>query len=158
MIFNIRWLLAGRNMTLVKISIATVILGIATTVLGAPLITPKEAELPDVPPTLSTRGISRGPTIKMNSPESNAPVVSPFEFKVSFDARGESKIDLSSVKVIYMKSPFVDLTPRLKSAISANGIDFAKAEVPPGTHTIRITVKDTEGRETNSVVNLVVAK
>lgn len=145
-------------MSLVKISIAAVTSAIASSILAAPLITPKEAELPDVPPTLSTRGISRGPAIKLNSPESNAPVVSPFEFKVSFDARGESKIDPSSVKVIYMKSPFVDLTPRLKPAISASGIDFAKAEVPPGTHTIRITVKDTEGRETNSVMNLVVAK
>ena len=57
-----------------------------------------------------------------------------------------------------MKSPFVDLTPRLKNAISANGIDFPKAEVPPGSHTIRITVKDTEGRETNSVQTLVVNK
>jgi hypothetical protein len=57
-----------------------------------------------------------------------------------------------------MKSPFVDLTPRLKSAISAHGIDFAKADVPPGTHVIRVTVKDTEGRETNSVLNLVVSK
>ena len=145
-------------MTLVRISIATIFLGIATSLLAAPLITPKEAELPDVPPTLSTRGISRGPTIKLNSPESNAPVVSPFEFKVSFDARGDSKIDPNSVRVIYMKSPFVDLTPRMKPAISASGIDFAKAEVPPGTHTIRITVKDTEGRETNSVMNLIVAK
>jgi hypothetical protein len=57
-----------------------------------------------------------------------------------------------------MKSPFVDLTPRMKGAISASGIDFAKAEVPPGTHTIRVSVKDTEGRETNSVLNLVVSK
>jgi hypothetical protein len=145
-------------MTLVKISITTVFLGIATSLLAAPLITPKEAELPDVPPALSTRGISRGPAIKLNSPEANAPVASPFEFKVSFDARGESKIDPSSVKVIYMKSPFVDLTPRLKPAISASGIDFSKAEVPPGNHAIRITVKDTEGRETNAVMNLVVTK
>lgn len=145
-------------MSLVKISVALAFASMASAVFAAPLITPKEAELPDVPPTLSTRGISRGPAIKLNSPETNAPVISPFEFKVTFDARGESKIDPSSVKVIYMKSPFVDLTPRLKPAISANGIDFAKAEVPPGTHTIRITVKDTEGRETNSVMNLIVAK
>ncbi len=148
----------GRNMTLVKISMALITLGMTATVFAAPLISPKEAELPDTPPTLSTRGISRGPSIKLNSPEANTPVMSPFEFKVSFDARGESKIDPNSVKVIYMKSPFVDLTPRLKAAISASGIDFAKAEVPPGTHVIRITVKDTEGRETNSVMNLVVAK
>jgi hypothetical protein len=145
-------------MSLTKVSIAVVLAAFSSIVFSAPLISPKEAELPNAPPTLSTRGISRGPAIKLNSPEVDAPVVSPFEFKVSFDARGDSKIDPNSVKVIYMKSPFVDLTPRLKNAISANGIDFSKAEVPPGTHTIRITVKDSEGRETNSVVNLVVAK
>lgn len=145
-------------MSLSKVSIAVALAAIGSIAFSAPLITPKEAELPNSPPILSTRGISRGPAIKLNSPEADAPVVSPFEFKVSFDARGDSKIDPNSVKVIYMKSPFVDLTPRLKNAISANGIDFSKAEVPPGTHTIRITVKDSEGRETNSVVNLVVAK
>jgi hypothetical protein len=145
-------------MSLTKASIAVVLAAISSIAFSAPLISPKEAELPNSPPTLSTRGISRGPAIKLNSPEADAPVISPFEFKVSFDARGDSKIDPNSVKVIYMKSPFVDLTPRLKNAISANGIDFSKAEVPPGTHTIRITVKDSEGRETNSVVNLVVAK
>ena len=145
-------------MIVTKVSIALVFTAIASAAFSATLISPKEAELPNSPPTLSTRGISRGPSIKLNSPEADAPIISPFEFKVTFDARGESKIDPSSVKVIYMKSPFVDLTPRLKSTISASGIDFTKAEVPPGTHTIRISVKDTEGRETNSVVNLVVAK
>lgn len=145
-------------MSLTKVSIAVVLAAFSSIAFSAPLISPKEAELPNASPTLSTRGISRGPAIKLNSPEVDAPVVSPFEFKVSFNARGDSKIDPNSVKVIYMKSPFVDLTPRLKNAISANGIDFSKAEVPPGTHTIRITVKDSEGRETNSVVNLVVAK
>lgn len=147
-----------RYMTLTKALIAFSLTAITSAVISAPLISPKEAELPNSPPTLSTRGISRGPAIKLNSPEADAPVLSPFEFKVSFDARGDSKIDPNSVKVIYMKSPFVDLTPRLKSAISANGIDFSKAEVPPGTHTIRISVKDSEGRETNSVINLVVSK
>jgi hypothetical protein len=145
-------------MSLTKVSIAAVLAAISSIAFSAPLITPKEAELPNSPPILTTRGISRGPAIKLNSPEADAPVISPFEFKVSFDARGDSKIDANSVKVIYMKSPFVDLTPRLKNAISTNGIDFSKAEVPPGTHTIRITVKDSEGRETNTVVNLVVAK
>lgn len=160
MMFGIKLftLSVGRNMRLTKVTIALALAAIASVAFSAPLISPKEAELPNSPPTLSTRGISRGPAIKLNSPESDAPVISPFEFKVSFDARGDSKIDPNSVKVIYMKSPFVDLTPRLKNAISSNGIDFSKAEVPPGTHSIRISVKDTEGREANSVVNLVVAK
>lgn len=125
---------------------------------ATPLISPKEAALPNSSGTLSTRGISRGPAVKLSSPEADAPVVAPFDFKVAFEARGDAKIDPNSVKVIYMKSPFVDLTPRMKGAISSSGIDFAKAEVPPGTHAIRVTVKDTEGRETNSVLNLIVSK
>ena len=133
-------------------------LAICTPVIAAPLIVAKEAALPPAAGVLATRGISRGPSVKMTSPESDVAVSSPLDFKVIFEARGGDKIDPSSVKVIYLKSPFVDLTPRLKNAISANGIDFPKAEVPPGSHTIRITVKDTEGRETNSVQTLVVNK
>jgi len=136
---------------------ASLLMGVCA-VSAAPLISAKEAALPPAAGTLATRGISRGPAVKLESPEADTPVVAPFDFKVNFEARGDAKIDPSTVKVVYMKSPFVDLTPRLKNAISANGIDFAKADVPPGTHTLRITVKDGDGRETNSVVNLVVNK
>ena len=125
---------------------------------AAPLITAKEAALPAASGTLATRGISRGPAVKLSSPEADVPVNSPFDFKVLFEARGEGKIDPNSVKVFYMKSPFVDLTPRLKSAITPTGINFSKAEVPPGTHTIRVTVKDLDGRETNQVMTIVVNK
>lgn len=136
--------------------VASVLFGNLAT--AAPLISAKEAALPPAAGTLATRGISRGPAIKLASPEADTPVTAPFDFRVAFEPRGDAKIDPNSVKVVYMKSPFVDLTPRLKGAISANGIDFAKADVPPGTHTIRVTVKDSEGRETNSVLNLVVNK
>jgi len=145
-------------MKLTQLWFAALALVISQAVSAAPLITAKEAALPPAAGTLATRGISRGPAIKLASPEADTPVAAPFDFKVNFEPRGDAKIDPSSVKVVYMKSPFVDLTPRLKSAISANGIDFAKADVPPGTHTIRVTVKDSEGRETNSVLNLVVNK
>ena len=145
-------------MKLIKLFLTATLFLVFNSVVAAPLISPKEAALPPAAGTLATRGISRGPAIKLTSPEADTPVMAPFDFKVNFEARGDTKIDPSSVKVVYMKSPFVDLTPRLKSAISANGIDFTKADVPPGTHTIRVTVKDTEGRETNSVLNLVVNK
>ena len=127
-------------------------------VLAAPLITVKESALPAANSTFATRGISRGPAVKLNSPEVDTPINSPFDFKVLFEARGEGKIDPNSVKVVYIKSPFVDLTPRLKSAITPTGINFSKAEVPPGTHTIRVTVKDMDGRETNQVITIVVNK
>jgi len=136
----------------------TLIIAVPNLVFAAPLITAKESALPAASGTFATRGISRGPAVKLNSPEADTLINSPFDFKVLFEARGEGKIDPNSVKVVYMKSPFVDLTPRLKSAITPTGINFSKAEVPPGTHTIRVTVKDMDGRETNQVITLVVNK
>jgi hypothetical protein len=123
---------------------------------AAPLISSKEAALPAS--GSQTRGISRGPTIKVNSPTPDVATMSPFDFRIVFVPRGETKIDVDSVKVVYMKSPFVNLTPRLRDAISEKGIDFSKAEVPPGNHTIRVSVSDSEGRETNSVFTVVVMK
>jgi hypothetical protein len=124
---------------------------------AAPLISAKEAALPPASAT-ATRGISRGPAIKMVSPEPDKPVSAPFDFKINFEGRADAKIDANSVKVVYMKSPFVDLTPRLRASISSSGIDFSKAIAPPGTHPIRVTVKDSDGRETNTVFLVVVSK
>ena len=120
------------------------------------LITTQEAALPDAAGAIVTRGISRGPSVKMTSPEPDAAVKAPFNFKVGFEGRGGAKIDPTSVKVTYLKSPLVDLTPRLKSAISASGINFTRASVPPGTHKIKVTVMDQEGRETHTVFTLIV--
>lgn len=129
-----------------------------TTAQAAPLITSKEAALPPAVGVLATRGISRGPAIKVVSPAPDASVKSPFDLKLNFEARGGEKIDPNSIKVVYMKSPFVDLTPRLQSAITPTGIDLQQAEVPPGEHTLRVTVKDGAGRETNSTMTIVVNK
>ena len=145
-------------MNLTKIFLIASVMSTTSLVSAAPLINAKEAALPAASGTLATRGISRGPSVKLISPEADTPLSSPIDFKVNFEARGEGKIDPASVKVVYMKSPFVDLTPRLKGAISAQGIDFAKADVPPGAHTIRVTAKDTDGRETNTVFTLNVTK
>lgn len=145
-------------MKFIQLSLIASLIMVAPAVNAAQLISAKEAALPSASGTLATRGISRGPSVKLVSPEADTPVSSPIDFKVHFEARGEGKIDPNSVKVVYMKSPFVDLTPRLKGAISPQGIDFAKADVPPGSHTIRVTVKDADGRETNSIFTLNVTK
>jgi hypothetical protein len=145
-------------MKLTQIIFLTGLMVTTSSLTAAPLISAKEAALPAASGALATRGISRGPSVKLISPEADTPVSSPIDFKVNFEARGEGKIDPASVKVVYMKSPFVDLTSRLKGAISVQGIDFAKADVPPGAHTIRVTAKDTDGRETNTVFTLNVIK
>ena len=131
---------------------------LSATAVAAPLIPPKEAKLPDASGNLNTRGISRGPGIKVVSPESGAQTKGPFEFKVDFEPRGGSTIDKSSVKVTYMKSPTVDLTPRLKNSVTDSGIDMKNAEIPTGEHQVKISVKDSDGREASTTTTLVGGK
>ena len=107
------------------------------------LITADEAKLPAAAPKPSSRAITRGPGVKLATPDS---VSGQFAFKVAFEPRGESKIDTGSVKVEYLKGPGVDLTDRLKPAIKPTGIEVAAAAAPAGEHPIRVTVRDSEGR------------
>ena len=74
------------------------------------------------------------------------PLHSPIHLKVKFQSFQGSKIDPASVQASYLKSPVVDLTPRLKPFVAAEGIDMPTAELPPGEHIIKIDVKDSDGR------------
>ena len=65
---------------------------------------------------------------------------------VRFQPLGGSTIDLDGLKVIYLKQPNVDLTPRVKPFAQPTGIDMPDALLPPGDHLVRIDVKDSEGR------------
>lgn len=123
------------------------------------LIKDEEARLPAAAGALVTRGITRGPGVKMLSPDPAAgPVKSPFNLKVSFEPRGGARIDPASVSVTYLKATPVDLLPRVKAGLSAGGIELAGAEVPPGEHQIRVTVQDSEGRQSSTVLQLNVVK
>jgi hypothetical protein len=126
---------------------------------AAPLIKEDEAKLPAASEPEKTRGITRGPAIKVVSPDPAAQAVkSPFNFKVAFEPRGGAKIDPASVKVTYLKTPSVDLLDRIKPGLSEKGIDLAGAEAPVGEHQIRVTVRDSEGRESKTDINFKVAK
>lgn len=118
------------------------------------LIDDREAALPAMSSAPPSRSIIRGPVVKWVSPTNGTTVNSPFELKVLLEPREGVKIDRSTLKVVYLKSPLVDLTSRLQSSITINGIEFKQAEVPPGSHTIRLTIKDVEGRETNSQLTI----
>ncbi len=116
------------------------------------LITEDEAKLPAAAQTV-TRAITRGPGIKLVSPEA---VGKNFAFKVAFAPRGSSKIDPASVQVVYLKNPQVDITSRVKAGIGAEGIEIAAAQAPAGEHPIKVSVRDDEGRQGSATFNLVV--
>jgi len=109
------------------------------------LITEDEARLPDAAATATTRGITRGPGIRLASPEEVS--ARSFALRLSIEPRGGARIDPASLKVSYLKSPAVDLTARVRPGLKGNDIELAQVSVPPGRHPIRVSVRDTEGRE-----------
>jgi hypothetical protein len=122
------------------------------------LITKAEADQPAAPGTSgSTRGLTRGPGIELVAPNPIQSVTSPMPFKVKFQPRNNVAIDPASVKVIYVKANPIDLTDRIKSYVTPAGIDMAQAEVPPGTHMMRVDVTDQQGRSSSSVFKVTVA-
>ena len=110
------------------------------------LITQEEAKLP--PPkgaiAVDRRGITRGPKIKVL--DESEPLHSPMHLQVMFESFGGAKIDLDSVKVTYLRTPNVDLTPRIRPFVQNAGIDIPDVELPVGEHMVRIDVKDSDGR------------
>src|SRR5258707_14607831 len=114
---------------------------------AAPLITAEEAALPPQKGAVpnSGRGITRGPKIQVPYVETGLQT-SPMRFQVKFQTFGGSSIDLEALKVTYLKTPVVDLTPRIKPFAQPNGIDMPDAQLPPGDHLVRIDIKDSHGR------------
>jgi hypothetical protein len=126
--------------------LAVALLGPDVARAGTTLITEEEAKLP--PPkgavAVDRRGILRGPKIEFVSP--TEPVRSPVHFQLRFESFGGAKIDPTSIKVVYLRTPNVDLTPRIKQFVFPTGIDISDTELPPGEHMIRVDIKDTDGR------------
>lgn len=132
---------------------------LASLVHAAPLILEAEADLPNAPVTeLRTRGITRGPAIRQVAPEPAVILRSPINLKVAFEPRGGAMIDMTSVKVVYLKSPSIDLMERIRPGLSERGIELTEAEVPAGEHYIRISLLDSDGRQTNAIIKLTVTK
>lgn len=127
----------------------------AAPILAQPLVTEEEAKLPNLK-SIATRGVTRAPGIKLVSPEAGA-AKTPFNLKIAFEPRGGASIDPGSVKLTYLKTPVVDLTERVRSGISAGGIEHRDAQMPAGEHLIRVSVTDNEGRNTSSVIKLTIS-
>ncbi len=138
-------------------AVVSAFLAIGEAKAGTILISAEEANLP--PPkgavAVATRGITRGP--KVAHVAAATPSKSPMRLQLKFESFGGAKIDTDSLKVTYMKSPSVDLTPRLKPFVKPDGIDMPDAELPAGDHVIRVDVKDSEGRSASTSFTLKVA-
>ena len=120
-------------MLLGYIAVALVISGGAC---AMQLITEQEAKLPPPKGAIAAdrRGILRGPKIEFLSPGDTTQ--SPLHLKLKFEA----------VKMTFLRTPNVDLTPRIKPFVQPSGLDMPDTEVPPGEYMVRVDVKDSDGR------------
>ena len=109
------------------------------------LITPEEAKLPPpkVAVAMSARGVTRGPQIEVV--QDVDPTHSPTHFVLKFTAHGGARIDPATVQITYLRTPDVDLTQRVKPFVTDSGIDIPNAVVPPGSHMLRVDLKDSDG-------------
>jgi hypothetical protein len=121
------------------------------------LITDEEARLPPPKGAIAAdrRGIMRGPKVEFVSPGDS--VSSPLHLQLKFESFGGAKIDPGSVKVIFLRTPNVDLTPRIKPFVQADGVNMDDAEMPPGEYTVRVDIKDSDGRPGTAIFTLKVA-
>ena len=124
---------------------------------GTVLITEEEAKLPPPRGAVATdrRGVTRGPKIKFV--EEGEQFHSPAHLQLKFESFGGAKIDTDSVRMTYLKTPNVDLTPRIKSFVQTGGIDIPEIELPVGEHMVRVDVKDSDGRSGTTSILLKVA-
>ena len=117
---------------------------------GTVLISTDEGALPPSSDTtripVATRAITRRPDLILVSPAKS--VNSPFDLQFKFQAHGNSGIKPESFRLIYLKSPTVDLTARVRPYIQASGLVMPQAEAPAGRHVIEAKISDSDGRET----------
>lgn len=133
------------------VCMALMALGATTAWSQVQLITEEEAKLPEakVP---ATRAITRGPSIKLNSP--SEVVAGSFPLDIRFEARGGAKINLQTLKVEYLKDPLIDITSRIKSNLQGDMLEISKAKLPVGQHKFRVSVEDSEGRAANQLIQI----
>ena len=147
-----------------KFAIAALVCGVALAGLrmsdarAEVLITADEARLPASANTSPLkRGITRGPGIDQELPAADRSVQSPLPFRVKFETRNGVPIDVSSVKLTYLKATPVDLTARVKKYITPSGIEIGQAIAPAGIHFVQVDLKDMQGRAGSAIVKITVA-
>ncbi len=129
------------------------------------LLTPDEmAELDNQPKITESldRGLtvtqSDGPFVNFNSPKKDI-VQSPVNIDVDISPRGDTAVDLSSIRIDYRMGPaWINVTKRIMKHASVEGSRLLarSAELPIGRHTMRLSIQDEDKRRTRVTVSFVV--
>jgi hypothetical protein len=103
----------------------------------------------------STKAADNGPAIEVSDLE--VPEAKPFALRVRVKARDGAAPDLTTLRVECLKTPIIDLTPRLKPYITAEGVTVAQTTLPPGLHHFRVSINDARGHLSEKDFTIVVS-
>jgi hypothetical protein len=81
----------------------------------------------------------------------------PFTLMVRLNARDGAAPDLATLRIECLKSPVIDLTPRLKQYITEEGVKVDRTTLPPGLHHFRVSINDVRGRLTEKDFTVLVS-
>jgi hypothetical protein len=123
------------------------------------LITLEEALQPEVPFLKECSSLKEnGPHIKINAPNLDAPLLTPFVVDIAFEAPWNKIIDYDSLRVRYLKFIPIDLTYRVKLYLNNNRLMLKDVKVPQGRHCLQVQIGYKSGEKTLMEILLNVVK
>jgi hypothetical protein len=99
-----------------------------------------------------------GPQIEVVEPLPDAEYKAPIRLIINFIPREGTQVDLKSFKLEYLKLISIDITGRVAGYVGPTGVRIERADLPPGDHKLRITLKDTLGGISQQVYLVKIAK
>ena len=88
----------------------------------------------------------KGPDIEI--PELEATEANPFALKIHLSPRDGAAPNLATLRMESLKSPAIDLTPRILQYVTQDGINIDRVALPAGMYRFRVSVSDVRGRLT----------
>ena len=125
------------------------------------LITPEEAAHVRTPSGSVVQALAAkegpGPAIIVKNPKALQNVVSPVDIVVKFEpGKSGEPPDMGTLNVLVIGFFNFDITDRVREYIKASSLEIEKADLPTGSHQLRIAIKDIAGNpnERDAVVNV----
>lgn len=117
------------------------------------LLTEEEGAMKEAPSGLYEigRALNNGPDIKVITPQPNEEYKPPLKIIILFTPTDGKEVDLSKLKVECLKLFTINITERVLSYTTKEGIKIENAKLPSGKHKIRVTIGDVEGGITQEV-------
>ena len=99
--------------------------------------------------------IPAGPIIVIEKPENDGVHTDQVDILIHFrkNPMGE-KVNMDSLRVIYLKLFGIDITDRLKPHIKETSIDAVEVTFPKGEHEFEIRIQDAEQMESSKLVKV----